>query len=130
MPFSNSGFNLVGFLSDLGQYGVRIVPIKSDLGRGALQLQSAHQTWEPRRNRGEGTGTFGFEIFSSRSSTFGLLFGFDAFPIRIDLLNWKLAGFTKDMGMPAQHLGGDCLDYIAEIKRALLLRHARVEYDL
>ena len=37
---------------------------------------------------------------------------------------------AEDVRMPADQLVGDGLDHIAEIERALLLRHAGVEHDL
>ncbi len=60
----------------------------------------------------------------------GFLFGLDLRPQAFDLLRCQVTRVAKDMRMAPDQFLVDRLDDVAEIERALLLRHARVEDDL
>ena len=47
------GCDLVGFFADLGEHGLRIVPVEADLAGLLLQLQRARQRRQAGRNAGE-----------------------------------------------------------------------------
>ncbi len=128
-PASIACFDLVGLLADLGEHRQRIVPVEADLAGLLLQLERAGQGGQGDRHAGERTRSLGRRA-AARLGAFGLLLGLDAVPQAFDRLGRKPARLAEHMRMPADQLGGDGLDHVAEVERALLLRHAGVEHDL
>ena len=61
---------------------------------------------------------------------FLFLLGLNFLPQAFDRLRILRLLAAEYMRMPADQLGGDRLDHVAEIERALLLRHAGVKDDL
>jgi len=60
----------------------------------------------------------------------GFLFALDPIPKEFHIVRAEPARLAEDMRMPPQELLGDGLHHIAEIERALLLRHAGMKHDL
>ena len=121
--------DLVGFLADLCQHGLRIVPVEADLAGFLLQLERARERRQPGRDAGERAVAAGSRA-SARFRPRGLLLRLDLIPLDVDLSRAQAALVAEDMRMAADQLFGDRLHHIGKRERALFLGHAGMEDDL
>ena len=101
-----------------------IVPVEPDLARLGLQLERAGECGQGDGDALERTGpAIGLRL--------GRLFlGLDALPQHLHFIGRGATRVAEHMRVPANELFRDGRDHVAEIERALLLRHAGMERDL
>ena len=123
------GLDLVGFLADFAQHLARVVPVKTDAGSLALQVQRAPQGGLPGLDAGE--QRLRQSLARAPGGALGLFFGLDALPRALDADRRQAAVLVgKNMRMPSDHLARDRLDDVAECEGVLFLGHAGVIDDL
>src|SRR5271165_6355283 len=121
------GFDLVCFLSDLGKDCQRVVPIEAHPSGLDLQLECTGKGREANRNAGE--RAFLASITLPPGPLLPLL-PLDALPQALDRARRQTPCLAEHVRMASQELLGQGLYDVGEGERALLLRHAGVEYHL
>src|SRR5262249_56611995 len=101
----------------------RIVPVEADLAGLVLELERTREGRECDRHAGERA----CRLDAAFARFFLVL---DALPELPDVLGAETARRAEHVRMAPQKLLADRLHDVAEIERALFLRHARVKDDL
>ena len=123
----NFSLDLVCLLADLGEHSVRIVPVEADHAGLGLQLERTGEGRKCGRDAGEGARRL---LIAPPIGFLRAFLALDAFPQTLDSLRGETSHVAEHMGMTAHKLLADGLDHVAEIERALLLRHSGMEDHL
>src|SRR5580704_16069609 len=121
--------DLIGLLANLAQYGAHVVPVEPYFAGFGLELKRAGERGEGDRYSGQAALLRRLACSCLRSFPF-LLLRLYCLPQAFDSLGVGGATLAENVRMPADKFRGDGLDYVAEVERALFLRHARVEDHL